>query len=393
VDYIVRHPGKDFLKKPWHVTNMFRSENREHPPSSMLNALADKYNGNKEIKFRTVYPNFGIVNEDQSRCVIFHHGHYVEKIYHLMSNLRVKLFRGQKPPVDIWDLEAENFAWIDFFWSALGRSGEVGRAVDSIYKRLLHGKAFVNFVTERIADYFRGSTHFEHAEEEGPPPAKGIMEKIKNWFARRWNATKKFLVKRNILKPIIRLVVSYVINQVSKREKLKTEKPLSKESEDGLKEYLKGPLYGQILSELSKREEGGSNMPEMDVTFVFGHTHKPYEEIKKLDFYPKPLKIFNTGGWVVESIQPELKRGGAVVLIDEDLNATSLRMYNEAAAADEYNVHIAAPETTANPLHEKVSEVVSAKEDPWQGFSANVGGAIAKRSEILKEYAAQLDEK
>ena len=24
----------------------------------------------------------------------------------------------------IWDLESENFAWIDFFWSTLGRSGE-----------------------------------------------------------------------------------------------------------------------------------------------------------------------------------------------------------------------------------------------------------------------------
>jgi hypothetical protein len=231
------------------------------------------------------------------------------------------------------------------------------------------------------------------AEDQGQPPAEGVIERIKIWFSKIWNVIKKFLIKCNILKPIIRLLVSFAINQVSKREKLKTDKPLSRRSEDGLKEYIKGPLHRQILSELNEQAEGKSKMVEMDVTFIFGHTHKPYEEIKSLDGYLKPLKIFNTGGWVVDSLNPEPRRGGAVVLIDEDLNATSLRMYNEAGAADEYNVQIKSPETTANPLHEKVSEIVKAKEGPWQVFSSNIAGAIKRRSEILDEYCAQLDEK
>ena len=36
----------------------------------------------------------------------------------------------------VWDLEAENFAWIDFFWSTLGRSGEFGKDVEIIYDKM-----------------------------------------------------------------------------------------------------------------------------------------------------------------------------------------------------------------------------------------------------------------
>ena len=36
------------------------------------------------------------------------------------------LFPGSRIPPEIWNLEAENFAWIDFFWSTLGRSSSRG---------------------------------------------------------------------------------------------------------------------------------------------------------------------------------------------------------------------------------------------------------------------------
>jgi hypothetical protein len=36
VDYIARHRGKEFLRKPWHVTNMFGSEKRVSGGVKML---------------------------------------------------------------------------------------------------------------------------------------------------------------------------------------------------------------------------------------------------------------------------------------------------------------------------------------------------------------------
>jgi len=46
-----------------------------------------------------------------------------------MSQLRNILYPGQQLAAfeDIDRLEEENFAWIDFCWSTLGRSGQVAR--------------------------------------------------------------------------------------------------------------------------------------------------------------------------------------------------------------------------------------------------------------------------
>ena len=53
---------------------------------------------------------------------------YAGGIRALMSRLRDILYPGQRqtPVEDIDRLEEENFAWIDFLWSTLGRSGQVG---------------------------------------------------------------------------------------------------------------------------------------------------------------------------------------------------------------------------------------------------------------------------
>lgn len=59
------------------------------------------------------YPDFGLYKNNH--CAIFAHGHFVEALYHLMSDLATTLSPGLKPPADIGEIEAQNFAWIDFF--------------------------------------------------------------------------------------------------------------------------------------------------------------------------------------------------------------------------------------------------------------------------------------
>ena len=75
---------------------------------------------------------------DQRRCLIVSHGHYTESIYSLMSTLKDTLYPSQRASgfEDIETLEEENFAWIDFFWSTLGQSGEVGTDMGMIYADL-----------------------------------------------------------------------------------------------------------------------------------------------------------------------------------------------------------------------------------------------------------------
>ncbi len=42
------------------------------------------------------------------------------------------------------------------------------------------------------------------------------------------------------------------------------------------------------------------------------------------------MPVYNTGGWVVETVDPAPVHGGAAVLLNENLDVVSLRMYNEA---------------------------------------------------------------
>ena len=41
-----------------------------------------------------------------------------------------------------------------------------------------------------------------------------------------------------------------------------------------------------------------------DVGFIFGHTHKPFVLDRQLAGYPSPVRISNTGGWVVDTSTP-----------------------------------------------------------------------------------------
>jgi len=110
---------------------------------------------------------------------------------------------------------------------------------------------------------------------------------------------------------------------------------LSPEAEAGLKNYLTGPVLDQIIQERS------GNIPE--VTFVFGHTHKPFQRDMQFGGSYHPWShVYNSGGWVVDSLTCAPTHGGAVILVDENLDSTSLCMYTEQVIADTYQVEVKA---------------------------------------------------
>ncbi|MFZ3149461.1 MAG: metallophosphoesterase [Methanothrix sp.] len=152
VEYIGRHPDKH-LDQPWHKTEMFlleRNENgrdKENVSSYFLDKILErrskldieeKYKLRDNICINIAYPNFGILSENKEKCVVIHHGHFVESKYYLMSKMKADLLDiDSEMPSDIQLIESENFAWIDFLWSALGRSGQVGALTETLYEHLL----------------------------------------------------------------------------------------------------------------------------------------------------------------------------------------------------------------------------------------------------------------
>lgn len=349
-------PGEAF-EAPEHITKMFvktgstkmRTRAFEEPIASyLLSNLVQRHSHLMERKFviEVVYPNFGLRSKDGQKCVIFHHGHFTESIYHLMSTFK-HLCLDRKMPTTIEDIETENFAWIDFFWSTMGRSGEAGEAIETIYEYMCRKKHF-----EKLASQFVKNLDKEYNLPGWDWLDAKLLEKILHWLAGKFS---------------------------SKRERADTTETLSEDTENRLWAYLEGPLLKQI------REECSNKMPS-EVSFVFGHTHKPFQEAMSFEGYGW-VDVYNTGGWVVDTEKPEKRHGGAVILVDENLDLTSLHMYKEWEESDDYVVSVkeatrAVPKD--NPFYPEIVELVSKKEENFRAFSEIAKHSVYDRAQRLR---------
>jgi len=354
--YVLHYlPGKEVLEDPpWHATNIFMIGDPNPVPSFFLTALLKRFNNLNDMTINTAYPNFGLMKGNRS--VIFHHGHFVESIYQLITTLKNLIFPDQKELTRmVWDLEAENFAWIDFFWSTLGRSGEFGKDVEIIYDKMQDEAQFQKLVENLATNLAKQYGISDHD--------------LLGWLGDK--ITKK--------------IVDFVVHKLVYSER-KADQLLSDDAETGLQDYVNGPLKLQIEKEWQKLQH--LDFPD-DITIVFGHTHKPFEEPKTFTNIGNGVPVYNTGGWVVETVDPSPVHGGAVVLLNENLDVVSLRMYNEANGSVDAPVEV---EVQEQPLpgqghtgfYYKINEWVQGN-PIWHKFSQEVPAELHVRRKILQD--------
>lgn len=341
------------LDPPWHATNIFVEDDPNPVTAYFLTKLIQRFPHlqNKDTRITTAYPNFGLISQDCKKSILFHHGHLIEPLYYMMSKLKTLIFPQSKMPKHVWEIEEENFAWIDFFWSTMGRSGQVGQDVEVIYEKM-----------------------------QDPDEFKKILSNFVDGLDKEYDLPGWDLATAKVLKFALNLSV----DRISKSERSQTAHTLSKDAEKGLLTYMSEPLREQILNEL-KETRKIMDMPT-DVTFVFGHTHKPFEQRRNFG-YPAWVKVYNTGGWVVETVDPQPLHGGAVVLIDENLDASSLRMYNESNDLNKYSVRVEEaihPGDKKNPFHERIQGLVNISQTPWIDFSTAVAREVSVRAQNLR---------
>ncbi len=235
-----------------------------------------------------LYPNLAFKHETDDRAVLVHHGHYCESRYWLVSKLRRWLFPDRPAMLTIDELEGENFAWIEFVWSLLGRSGEAGEEVETLYKKLQYEKQADEFVDE-VASRIAKATDIPMIPSD-------------------WLETK-------LLKLVFRR-----LGKMAGSERCHDHQCVSDEIGTGLRHYLFGPVFNQLSSELGR-------VPK-DLSFVFGHTHKPFKQT--IDDGPggARIKLYNTGGWTVDSADPSHAYGASITLISADLQVSLLRTFN-----------------------------------------------------------------
>jgi predicted phosphodiesterase len=360
-NYLPTTKNQRFLAIPRHTTKIFMQmeKKRNQVPSYFLNALLHRYKNLRKFTINTAYPNFGLLKG--KRGVIFHHGHFVESIYLLMTTLKNLIFPAQQVLTrTVDDLEAENFAWIDFLWSTLGRSGKVGKDMEIIYDKMLDGDQFKNLVWN-LAQRLAEGNHISDTD-------------LRGWF------------NTEITQRIYKTLVDKLISP----ERTKTGQDLSDDAETGLLYYVTCPLKKQIAEE-GKNPKRHFDVPE-EITFVFGHTHKPFVKSMTFENLGNNLPVYNIGGWVVETESPDPFHGGAVVLLNENLDVVSVCMYKEAKNPAKFipvEVHEVPPAGRTNSdFYYYIKGLVQPDQPPWSKFSQGVHGPIKKRRKILKDKAA-----
>ncbi len=305
----------------------------------------------RRLEILTAYPNFGVTRrtDNGERCVVFHHGHFIESIYQLMSTLVSLVFPDQRGPESVYELEGENSAWIDFFWSALGSCERVGQNIERIYEASGDSTSL-----QRLTDTLARTLAVRYDLPLLEP----------NW------------TEEQVLKLLFRKkVVEKVAGKQERQKRLadETAVPLSSEAEKGLSWYLEGPLLSQMRVEYD-------GVPDL-AAFVFGHTHKPFEAVMEVGGAQRPVAIFNTGGWVVDTVQPDRQHGAAVTVIDNELNCVNIHMYDER----QYAVRVREPDEAGvhTPLCDQIADTIAAGTE-WRAIGAAAAQAIALREENLK---------
>ena len=83
-------------------------------------------------------------------------------------------------------------------------------------------------------------------------------------------------------------------------------------------------------------------MPRLpaETSLVIGHTHKPFREWWPDDRWPGGgVRVFNTGGWVVDHAVPQPLMGGAVALVSDELDVVLVRLYQQIDEPDDWRDH------------------------------------------------------
>ncbi len=314
--------------------------------SRLLDALLGEA-GFDETDLR--YPNIGLANEN--RAVFLHHGHFVEREYRLMTHLRETLFGAPDRDLTVDRLAAENAGWIDFAWSTFGDAAGLGRDTEKLYQNFLTSTGF-----RRLTARWSAAAADALAEAMPMPGRRGL---------------------RDALNVVTQAGLDVTLGRFRDTERYAEVEALTTGGLAGLHWYLEGPAHRQILAERDK-------VPS-DLTFVFGHTHKPFSSHVSASGYAAPLKVYNTGGWTLNGPRLDNAEGAALVLIDDALHAVSLRLFNTPRNGKVAEAHVEALSEDAGTqaFAAEVKAWMAARPADWTALAKAAEKAYHDRQELL----------
>jgi UDP-2,3-diacylglucosamine pyrophosphatase LpxH len=329
----------------------------------LVTALMKRVPALRKSVCRVAYPNWAVRNKSGTRAVVLHHGHFLDPTYMALSRLAQWLTGAAEGPGSATDIERCNGAWIDFLWSDLGSAGAIGEGADTLYNVMMDAEAsheFAGLLSKRIAAMLASNMGIR---SDTPLP---------------YNLTPASLISA---------AVDFTAGRTAESQRDGYRNVLSPDTIQTLLWYLANPVARQFKTECGK-------VPD-EIAFIFGHTHKPFQDQIMAPPYRAPSRIYNTGGWVLD--EPTLMpcQGAAAVLVDDDLNVASLRLFDDVTndtIAPVRAAGIGGYSDTVNPLLAKAKAVVGDKAEgiagdkaiteAWRKFSNAARDAILKSAQL-----------
>jgi UDP-2,3-diacylglucosamine pyrophosphatase LpxH len=327
------------------------------PPSELLTDLCRDLPGMQSAEVFAGYPNWGFRGSNST--VVFHHGHFIEEVYRLITLTRRKL-RPTDKPVTVAELEVENGSWIDFGWSTLGAAGGIGHKLGSLHS---------------IMQSERGSEDF--------------LGRLSSLLARGISARIPFGSEpkvQNSVAMVTKASVNTTLGQMMELERLSFLDVLSRNGLKGLRWYLDEPLVTQIRDE--KQGTRVENIREQPLTFIFGHTHKPFEDEIVATNYREPVRVFNTGGWILDEPRLDTVQGASMILIDEHANVAALRLFGCPVNGVPAPVEVRGTGRFSdmdNPLIRNLERVLGNSRGQWQSFTRTAAAELQVRRKVIAD--------
>ncbi len=312
--------------------------------SSLLTTFVREWTGRGNASVRVLYPDLALRSDDGRRVVLATHGHYIDGLSLIMSDLLRLVAPDTPTPSDSETMERENWAWIEFFFSSMTRAGRPGALIEVIYDTL-----------------------------QDPHAVEGLIEVIAaNLTRSKGKASAK--VERWVIDDVIGGVAQKF---AAARDRSITDELLSDGSRRLLARYI-GSLRQRLADETG-------TLPS-DASLIIGHTHKPFTQWWPDETWPAGgLRVFNTGGWVVDHYASQPLTGGAVALVSEELDVALLRLYQQVddPSAWTISVETVADTPSGEAFAAHIEGSIDAKASPWSTFSAAAADLVlARRREM-----------
>ncbi|MBN1346189.1 MAG: metallophosphoesterase [Phycisphaerae bacterium] len=368
--YLQTIPNQKKLPIVFHTTGMFsETKGLPLPRSTLLTELAKRATKRDDVKVLIAYPNHAVLSADREarRGVVFTHGHYIEWRYALLTKLWDLVFSRSEPPQTIYQLEGENFAWIDFIWSAIGRSGKIGQDIGAIYDL-----------------------------RKDPDKAETLLEPLVKLLAKQFDV-KVLLPGTYFEEKLFRRLVKGLVRSVTRFEReigsgdpnaTPAEQALSGEGLQGLRAYVHTYLHDQIREERNRLLDADGCVTT-DLAFVFGHTHKPFARMMSLsNRFRADMRVYNTGGWVIESRVPDPAYGACVALVDDAHDVVNLCLYRDQDGHTPQAVDAGADGTAPTRLSRHVQAIIEGNPTPWSELTDTIKLTLQDRRSLLKTLSS-----